>query len=304
MMPVAAHRRSALIVAWLTPGAASAVAPFLATAQQRVPTTFELAASLAVGVRESSGVAASRSQRGIIWTHNDSGDGPYLYAITLDGRLVARLAVRGARAVDWEDLALSTCPDSRGDCLYIADTGDNQERRPFVSVYIVREPNLAAPGHRIQTEVAAAGEVRIVYPDGPHDVEALWVAPDGALELVSKGLSGPVIRYRVAREALRSRAARSEVVDTLPIRPERILGRLVTGAAISRDGEHVAIRTYTEIYFFRRSPNGRLEPDGPPCWIGTREPQGEAVDFLDGETLVLTSEAYMGRDGTVHRVRC
>lgn len=293
------------MVAWLSPGTVAAVALCLPAAQERVPTMFERMGPLPVGVRESSGVAASRSQPGILWTHNDSGDGPYLYAMTLEGRLVVRLALRGARAVDWEDLALGACPDARGDCLYIADTGDNQERRAFVSAYIVREPDLADAGGRPQMEVGAAGEVRVVYPDGPHDVEALWVTPEGALELVSKGLSGSVIRYRVAREALTSRAAaRAQIVDTLPIKPERILGRLVTGAAISPDGKRVAVRTYTEIYFFRRTPDGGLEPEGPPCWLGTREPQGEGVDFVDAGTLVLTSEAYMGLDGAVHRVRC
>src|SRR2546428_7078065 len=29
---------------------------------------------------ESSGVAVSHAYRGVLWTHNDSGDGPYLYA--------------------------------------------------------------------------------------------------------------------------------------------------------------------------------------------------------------------------------
>jgi hypothetical protein len=224
--------------------------------------------------------------------------------MTLEGRLVVRLVVRGARAVDWEDLALGACPDARGDCLYIADTGDNRERRAFVSVYIVREPDLAGAAGRAQMEVGRAGEVRVVYPDGPRDVEALWVTPEGALELVSKGLSGQVIRYRITPQALASGAARSQTVDTLPITPERILGRLVTGAAISPDGRRVVVRTYTELYFFRRTPGGGLEPEGPPCWLGTREPQGEGVDFLDGDTLVLTSEAYMGLDGAIHRVRC
>jgi hypothetical protein len=55
---------------------------------------------------------------------------------------------------------------------------------------------------------------------------------------------------------------------------------------------------------FHRGADGQLEPDGQPCWLGTREPQGEAVDFLDDDTLVLTSESFLGRHGTIHRVRC
>ena len=32
-------------------------------------------------ITESSGLAASRQHPGIYWTHNDSDDGPYLYAV-------------------------------------------------------------------------------------------------------------------------------------------------------------------------------------------------------------------------------
>src|SRR5467141_1797430 len=34
---------------------------------------------------ESSGVAVSRAYPGVLWTHNDSGDGPYLYATDVRG---------------------------------------------------------------------------------------------------------------------------------------------------------------------------------------------------------------------------
>ena len=61
-------------------------------------------------VVESSGVAASRAYPGVLWTHNDSGDGPYLYATTLDGRDLGWLLVPGAEAIDWEDIALGPCP--------------------------------------------------------------------------------------------------------------------------------------------------------------------------------------------------
>src|SRR5262245_23653064 len=40
-------------------------------------------------LRESSGLAISRSQPGILWSHNDSGDGPNLYAIDISGKLLA-----------------------------------------------------------------------------------------------------------------------------------------------------------------------------------------------------------------------
>src|SRR2546425_6095747 len=49
---------------------------------------------------ESSGVAVSHAYRGVLWTHNDSGDGPYLYATDLRGSDRGALLVPGADAID------------------------------------------------------------------------------------------------------------------------------------------------------------------------------------------------------------
>ena len=46
------------------------------------------------GIRESSGVAASRTTAGVFWTHNDSGDGPNLYAFDLKGNSLGTFAIR------------------------------------------------------------------------------------------------------------------------------------------------------------------------------------------------------------------
>jgi len=57
-------------------------------------------------VIESSGVAVSHAYPGVLWTHNDSGDGPYLYATDLRGTDRGALLVPGAQAIDWEDIGL------------------------------------------------------------------------------------------------------------------------------------------------------------------------------------------------------
>ena len=93
---------------------------------------------------ESSGVAVSRAYPGVLWTHNDSGDGPYLYATDLRGTDRGALLVPGAQAIDWEDMSLGPCPvafrlQPRA-CVYLADSGDNMEFRPFVTIYAVPEP--------------------------------------------------------------------------------------------------------------------------------------------------------------------
>ena len=257
-------------------------------------------------VRESSGVAVSRAHAGVLWTHNDSGDDPYVYATDLAGTDRGLVRIRGARAVDWEDIALGPCPTGGGACLYIADTGDNERVRKSVVIYAVPEPDPPAKAGRAVPSAPAAA-LRLRYRGGPDDVEAIYVSPrDSALYLVSKGRSGVVELYRVSRNAWDGDAVvTASPLQQLPIAPFAAVGRLVTGAAIRPDGELVAIRTYTEIYTFVAGAGGLLSPSGwPVCNVTGLEPQGEAIDFLDDSTFVLTSEAASVGRGLIHTVRC
>ena len=256
---------------------------------------------------ESSGVALSRAHPGILWTHNDSGDGPYLYATDLHGNDRGAIRVSGAEAVDWEDLALGPCPRRPGDCLYIADTGDNRERRASVTMYAVLEPDPPSAAADTQRFTAAALALKLRYPDGSHDVEALYVSPrDTAVYLVSKGRRGPPRLYRLGHSAWQSdRVVTAELVQTLPIAVDRSRGRLVTGAAIRADGAMVAVRTYVDIYLFRFGAQGRLVPGvHPRCSVAGLERAGEAITFRDDSTLVLTSEADRIGRGAIRVVRC
>ena len=266
---------------------------------------------------ESSGVAVSRAYPGVLWTHNDSGDGPYLYATDLRGTDRGALLVPGAQAIDWEDMALGPCPVAfklqSGPCIYLADTGDNLEVRPYVTIYAIPEP---APPERAGDTLGttrAPAVLRLRYPDGPHDVEAVYVSPrDTAVYLVSKGaVRGTAIRlYRVDRSAWRAPDTTFDIVvatlvQTLDIQPSSEAGRVVTAGAVSTDGRVVALRTYAEIYVFRPGVGGRLLPARDrPCNTAGLQIGGEAIDFLDDSTFVLTSEASSYRKGRIDTVTC
>ncbi|OLB68081.1 MAG: hypothetical protein AUI09_01350 [Gemmatimonadetes bacterium 13_2_20CM_2_66_5] len=168
-------------------------------------------------VIESSGVAVSHAYPGVLWTHNDSGDGPYLYATDLRGTDRGALLVPGAQAIDWEDIGLGPCPVSflpkAGSCLYLADTGDNLEFRPFVTVYAIPEPPPPERAGDTLGTTRAPALVRLRYPDGPHDVEALYVSPrDTALYLVSKGA-----RHRGGHPTGRSPRCVAHLLGDLPV---------------------------------------------------------------------------------------
>src|SRR3990170_1446604 len=112
-------------------------------------------------ITESSGLAASRKYRGVLYTHNDSGDGPRIFAIGPHGHTRAVLSLSGAGARDWEDIAAG--PNRT---LWCADIGDNAETREDVQVYRVREPD------RLRSQSVDWTRYYLDYPDGRHDAEA------------------------------------------------------------------------------------------------------------------------------------
>lgn len=131
-------------------------------------------------IAESSGLAASLLHDDILWTINDSGSEPYLYAVDLAGHTQAKVLVDTSYNVDWESLS-SFSLDGKS-FLAIGDTGDNFRWHANARILIVPEPlDLTAQ------QAAVAWSVAFTYPDTPRDSEAMAVAPQqGKILVLSK----------------------------------------------------------------------------------------------------------------------
>jgi hypothetical protein len=250
-------------------------------------------------LREASGIAASRRRPGIFWTHNDSGHPAAIFAVDSTGQIIDQVRVRGARNRDWEDIAIGPCP--AGECIYLADTGDNRLRYEDVVIYRFPEP---APGDSATVRVE---RLPIRYPDGPRDVEALYILPGGELYLISKGRRHPVEIFRYPPPLTPGDTVVVELVQRLTDRGVALPYR-VTGAAATSDGRWVAVRTYAAVQLYRTRPDGTLTPALPPPGIDLQElqePQGEGIEILDDGRLFLISEAGpAGVPGMVGRLEC
>ena len=254
---------------------------------------------------EASAAAASRTQRGVIWTLNDSGNAPWVFAVDTAGRTLGVFWVTGARNFDWETLTVSPCP--AGSCLVIGDTGDNPETRPSVVLYRIPEPVVhpSTVGELVPTP--APDSLTIRYPDGPHDNEAIYADSVGNVYFITKGRTKGFLLFRLPATAWAAGpSAVLERVDSLPITPDISIGNWVSDAALSPDGRRVAVRTYSAVFFFTVGVDGRLTPDrGNECFFGhTLEPQGEGVTWLDDRRLLLTSEASSTSRGTLFLIEC
>jgi hypothetical protein len=235
---------------------------------------------------ELSGLAVSAAQRGVLWSHNDSGDRARLFALRTDGSLIASLDVPGAEAVDWEDIAVGPGGD-----LLVADIGDNQARRASVDVYRIPEPRLAAG----PATTAPATRLRLTYPDGAHDAETLLAdRRTGELVIVTKAFSGRSGVY-TARVPARGVPATATLRRAGSV--ELGLGGLATAGDVSADGRTVAIRTYTALFAWARRPGRSLAATltrARPCTgqVGLgAEGQGEALALSrDGRSFFTIPE--------------
>jgi hypothetical protein len=237
---------------------------------------------------EASGLALSRRTPGLLWSHNDSGE-PVLFAFEASGTLRGRVRVANATVDDWEDVTAARCP--AGNCLYIADIGDNNMSRPRITIYRIPEPQ---PQDK---ESAPAETFTARYPDGTHDAEALFVAGDDVF-VITKDAAATMYRFP---RPLRSGAEMTlERAGGLPLKQ-------VTDAEVSTDGTWVAVRTNDEVALYRTADlvrGGSPQPVMVPL-RELKEPQGEGVALDANGTLHLTSEAGgRTRAGSLVTLRC
>ena len=245
-------------------------------------------------IQESSGLAASRCRSDILWTHNDSGGGPFLYAIGLNGDRLETWKVSGAKNVDWEDIALRKNPD--GNCyLYIGDIGNNTRQRDEFSIYRIAEPNATTrnTSRRSPGETAATEMLRFSYPGSRHDAETLLVEPfSGSIYVVTKRISGSAGVYKLNPNFDPTKIQIAEKIADISV--PAIPNGFLTGGDISSDGKHVVLCDYFSGYELSIN-DGQIFDE---IWkqqpvkfsLGKRE-QGESIAYSpDGNSVFATSE--------------
>ncbi len=226
-------------------------------------------------IEEASGIVASQRNPGVLWVHNDSGDGAVVYAIDTTGKLLGTCTVAGIYARDWEDIALGPGPDPNLHYLYIGDIGDNRGRHRSIKVYRVPEPPIDASKPFGRRSIGPAETIELTYPDQPRDAETLLLDPlTRDLYIISKrDLLCKVFRAPYPQSTKQSTVL--ERVCTLSF-------AIAVGGDVSPDGKRIIVRgPYNASLWVR--------PEGQPLWKafteGSRgipmmtEPQGEAICF-------------------------
>ena len=223
-------------------------------------------------ITESSGLAASRLHPGVYWTHNDSDDGPYLYAVdSATGETVARLTLTGIGSPrDVE--AISIGPGNR---IFVGDIGDNLGGTwPYVWIYELPEPK------ELKDATVRATQYVVKYSDGARDAESMVVHPKtGRVYIVDKKEEGGHLYEGPAKLS----ATGDNVFR--PIAPVELWA---TDAALSPDGEQLAVRGYFGGIHYSWN-GGELQRKGRLSV--PLQGQGESVTYsADGSRLMYGSE--------------
>ncbi len=246
-------------------------------------------------ITESSGLVASRCNQNVFWTHNDSGDGAFIFALRHDGKKLGTWKVAGAKNIDWEDIA--AFKNAGGECfLYIGDIGDNNRIRDEHTIYKVKEPTVIQTNSSRKNPLSTqtAQSIKITYPDERHDAETLMIHPQtGDIYILSKILSGASSVYKVAANYNLSKTNKLEKIADFSV--PAIPNGFLTGGDISFDGKRIVICDYFAAYelilpekaknfdeIWKEKP-ARIE-------LGERA-QGEAVCYsINGKSIFATSE--------------
>jgi hypothetical protein len=229
-------------------------------------------------ITESSGLAVSSKHDDLVYTINDSGNHPMVYAIRLSsGDVVGVTDLKNLDVEDTESIAV----DARG-TLWLGDLGDNDRKRDDVSIIAFPEPG---PGtHHVTT----ADRYGVTFPDGPVDVEGMLVQPTSdQVFLVSKSRDGLGTIYRLPTLRPGSTVEAEDLDVEAP--------RAVTDATFTHAGTSALLRTNKEVWIYNPTTWEPISKIDTP-----KLEQGESVAVERGDrTMLLGSE---GKDSPILRV--
>lgn len=254
------------------------LAPLTAPAQKPgnfprevAPQVIQLAEVPKQDFKECSGLVVSRQYAGVLWTHNDGQD-RRLFAISRQGEKLAEFEVQGVLIWDWEDLAIDA-----SNRLYIADTGNNFEVRPSLSVHRVAEPDPKNPNRALPVERSWV----LKFPGKGFDAEGVFVWQDHGyiVEKSNKNKKAGLFRWSLAKSGV----VTLEEIGKLDLKSP------VTAADLSPDGTRLGLTADDGVYVIRFAAGPDHAASEKPYKVPFKLGQIEGCSF-DQDGLLVISE--------------
>ena len=204
-------------------------------------------------LKESSGLAFSTRTEGLIWSINDSGSQPEIFALSESGADLGKWRVKGIEPDDWEGMDSFLFDDRH--YLLIGDTGDNLRLRKEVSFLVLEEPLLDESSR----DITVSWQTSFRFPDGPKDVEAVAVDTRGKLVILLNKRELPLRLYSVPLFPVKGEVVAKKMAELVPVPryrsglealyglTARYLG-LPTGMDLFKD--RLLVTTYRNAYLY------------------------------------------------------
>lgn len=243
----------------------------------------EKVAKLPESMEEISGLAFLNDT--VLIGHNDGGNDPILYFLTLKGRKFHQVTVTDAKNNDWEDI----CTDGKGN-IYIGDFGNNENKRKKLHIYKVSTWNI------LKKDEVKAEEIEFTYAEQEEnyppeesklhfDAEAMAYYKDSIhifTKCRTKPFDGKSFHYVVSVKPGKYKLTKKS---------ELFLGKggfymdAVTAAAIC--GDVCYILTYNRMIIYKMK-NGKLEYQ-KKIYLKPYS-QKEAIATRDNKTVYIADE--------------
>ena len=161
-------------------------------------------------ITEASGIAVSRINPGVLYTHNDGNAGK-IFAITTDAQLLATFDP-SKTVDDTEDIAIGPGPTPGTSYIYFGDLGSNTASRDKVRVLRMPEPtvDLSWAQNPVSRNLNNVEVFSLAYPDGKYNAETLMIVGNlGELFIVTKQTAlARIYRARLSEETTQRQLVR------------------------------------------------------------------------------------------------
>ncbi len=242
-------------------------------------------------INEASGLGKSAVKSNMLLWINDSGSAEAVHATDLEGRVQRTVALSDFTNRDTEALAVAACPNSPGEsCIYVADIGDNKQRRVDYKVGVFRETEFWT-----RQKLAPLEVVRFTYPSASYNAESFVVLRDGTMLIFTKTKSGPSQIFRLEMSGRISKLGELPIAAMTSSSGDRAL---VTDATLSPDGSRVLILTYGDLLevkleaLFARRP--LIKGSDYTLIPGPKLNQQETVTYLSEGSFLVSTEVESG----------
>ncbi len=247
-------------------------------------------------VHEISGIAKLANDR--LYAINDSGNDNTLFAISDEGKIVKKIKIKGAKNIDWEDLAYD-----QENNIYIGDFGNNYNDRKDLRIYKVSG---------VLSDSISVSKIEFVFEDQHKfppkkknfnfDVEA-FIYLNGSLYLFTKNRSskftGTTKLYKLPALAGKHEAQLIGSYNTCDD-PDDCF---ITGATINQSRNKIVLLTYNKLFVLSDFTQDNLFDSSIEKIKLNHYSQKEGICFKNDSTLYITDEKMKHKKAGLYEYR-